>query len=88
MYSDPIYYISLNRKYTTRDTFSNDIRPKLIIFATNEDTRVERICFSVATTFISLILKLEEFKVNIEKSFLVISYIVLEAFLGSLIRAI
>lgn len=86
MYSDHIYYITLNRKYTTRDTFSRDIRPKLIIFVTNEDTRVERICFSLATTFISLPLKLEEFKVNIEKSFLVISYIMLEAFLRLLIR--
>lgn len=86
MYSDPIYYITLNRKYTTRDTFSRDIGPKLIIFATNEDTRVERISFSLATTFISLPLKLEEFKVNIEKSLLVITYIMLEAFLRSLIR--
>lgn len=86
MYSDPIFHISLNRKYTTKDTFSRDIRPKLIIFATNEDTRVERICFSVATTFISLPLKLEQFKVNIEKPFLVFSYIMLEVFLRSLIR--
>ncbi len=69
--------LGFDEKFIIRDIFSRGIKQdtKLVIFTSSEDQRVDKAYSSIVTTFRSLPLNIEKYKINIENPFYAISSI-------------
>ena len=69
--------LGFDEKFIIRDILRRGIKEesKLLIFTSSEDSRVEKAFMTLKTTFISIPLKIEKYRINIENPFSAISEI-------------
>jgi CRISPR-associated protein Csa3 len=69
--------LGFDEKFIIRDILRRGIKEeaKLLVFTSSEDTRVEEAFTTLKTTFMSMPLKIEKYRINIEDSFSAISEI-------------
>jgi CRISPR-associated protein Csa3 len=69
--------LGFDEKFIIRDILRRGIKEesKLLIFTSSEDSRVEEAFMTLKTTFISIPLKIEKYRINIENPFSAISEI-------------